>query len=148
MRGVRYKRPVIYDPRVDGPLGLRSLIRWSKNRVTPRSFFALVCIITLVVYGIIRVKEQIRRALRWLDPPPLYGEYHVAELALPQHDPNTAFVQGQKYLWVNNHVSGRCYSSSGHAHLLLMMIFAALGWGNYLEDLIMNAQIAYSSGRA
>ncbi len=26
--------------------------------------------------------------------------------------------------------------------------YTALGWGNYLEDLIMNAQIAYSSGRA
>ena len=25
---------------------------------------------------------------------------------------------------------------------------AGLGWGNFLEDMIMNAQVAYSSGRA
>lgn len=61
--------------------------------------------------------------------PPLYERYHYAELALPQHSVPDPFANGTKYLWVNNHVSG-------------------LGWGNFLEDLIMNAQVAYSSGRS
>ncbi len=84
----------------------RHFIRWAKQRLNARSVFFLICAITLLVYSIVVVKEKIRRALRWVDPPPLYERYHRAELALPQHDTEHAFSQGQKYLWVNNHVSG------------------------------------------
>ena len=106
MKGTRYRKPVIYDPS-GADSRFWYLIRWSRRRLTPCSFLALVCLITLLVYVILRVKEQCRRALRWVDPPPLYGNYHAAELALPQHDAKTAFERGQKYLWVNNHVSGK-----------------------------------------
>ncbi|KIP11864.1 hypothetical protein PHLGIDRAFT_98965 [Phlebiopsis gigantea 11061_1 CR5-6] len=48
---------------------------------------------------------------------------------MPQHHVSDPFAGGKKYLWVENHVHG-------------------LGWGNYMQDLIFNAQLAYSSGRA
>lgn len=36
--------------------------------------------------------------------PPLYEEYHRAELALPQHDDvRNAFAGGKKYMWVADH---------------------------------------------
>ena len=36
--------------------------------------------------------------------PPLYPEFREAELALPQHHVENPFANGQKYLWVANHV--------------------------------------------
>ena len=35
--------------------------------------------------------------------PPLYPEYHQAELALPQHDRRNPFRDGRKYMWVADH---------------------------------------------
>ena len=35
--------------------------------------------------------------------PPLYREYHNAELALPQHDTRHPFANGRKYMWVADH---------------------------------------------
>lgn len=38
--------------------------------------------------------------------PPLFGRFHQAELALPQHHVADPFAGGKKYLWVENHVHG------------------------------------------
>lgn len=38
--------------------------------------------------------------------PPLFGKYHQAELAMPQHHVSDPFAGGKKYLWVENHVHG------------------------------------------
>ena len=120
MRSPKLKRPILYDPYTDSCATRASkFFRWSKSRLTLRSFFALVCIITVLVYAILRIKEKIRRALRWIDPPPLYGAYHAAELALPQHDQTRAFDRGQKYLWVNNHVSGESVRTAEIEHNLI-----------------------------
>ncbi|KAI0789487.1 hypothetical protein C8Q75DRAFT_164637 [Abortiporus biennis] len=62
--------------------------------------------------------------------PPLYSEYHVKELALPQHNPNLPIPEGKdgKYLWIANHVDG-------------------LGWGNYMQEYMLDSYITYKTGR-
>jgi len=63
--------------------------------------------------------------------PPLYREFRQAELALPQHsweDSRDAFAGGKKYLWI-----------AGHTH--------SSGFGNFMQDMVMNAQLTYATGR-
>jgi hypothetical protein len=40
--------------------------------------------------------------------PPLYGEYRLRELALPQHNLDLPSPEGRdgKYLWISEHVRG------------------------------------------
>ncbi|KAI0674359.1 hypothetical protein C8Q78DRAFT_589150 [Trametes maxima] len=63
--------------------------------------------------------------------PPLYSRFHRAELALPQHNVSLLFPEGRegKYLWVANHAS-KC------------------GWGNAMQELFLNAYLAYRTDRA
>ncbi|PSR92063.1 hypothetical protein PHLCEN_2v4779, partial [Hermanssonia centrifuga] len=62
--------------------------------------------------------------------PPLYPEFHNAELVLPQHsDPRQAFTDGKKYLWVADHTQSS-------------------GWGNFMQDMMMNAVLVYATGRS
>ena len=55
-------------------------------------------------------QQQHEGGLNWdlLEKPPLFGEYHVAEMAFPQHHVADPFANGRKYLWVENHVHGAC----------------------------------------
>ncbi|KAI0826561.1 hypothetical protein BC628DRAFT_1319723 [Trametes gibbosa] len=63
--------------------------------------------------------------------PPLYSRFHEAELGLPQHNAALPLPEGKegKYLWVANHAS-KC------------------GWGNAMQELFLNAYLAYRSDRA
>ncbi|RDX54563.1 hypothetical protein OH76DRAFT_976578 [Lentinus brumalis] len=63
--------------------------------------------------------------------PPLYGRFHQAELALPQHDASLPLPEGAhgRYLWVANHAS-KC------------------GWGNAMQETFLNAYLAYKTNRA
>ncbi|GJE88479.1 O-fucosyltransferase family protein [Phanerochaete sordida] len=62
--------------------------------------------------------------------PPLYPEYHRAELALPQHDhPGRAFEGGKKHMWVADHMQ-------------------LSGFGDYMQDMILNAQLVFETGRS
>ncbi|KAI0372005.1 hypothetical protein BV20DRAFT_135882 [Pilatotrama ljubarskyi] len=63
--------------------------------------------------------------------PPLYSRFHEAELRLPQHNASLPFPEGRegRYLWVANHAS-KC------------------GWGNAMQELFLNAYLAYRSDRA
>lgn len=63
--------------------------------------------------------------------PPLFDEYHLRELALPQHNPDLLYPEGRtgKYLWI-----------SGHTH--------DAGWGNILQEHVMNGLLTYYSGRS
>ncbi|OCH92994.1 hypothetical protein OBBRIDRAFT_387832 [Obba rivulosa] len=63
--------------------------------------------------------------------PPLYQRFHTYELELPQHDPSLSYPEGRtgKYFWPANHVRGS-------------------GWGNVMQEHLMNAYLAYRSGRA
>ena len=59
-----------------------------------------------VVFSVVKVVQKWKEFQWERNKPPLYGEYHRAELAQPHHDVVNAFSRGKKYLWVNNHVSG------------------------------------------
>jgi hypothetical protein len=71
------------------------------RRITPRNVLIGVGLLAFVVFAASRWREYVEES-----KPPLYGEYHRAELELPQHNSTDAFSHGEKYLWVNNHVSG------------------------------------------
>ncbi|OJA20557.1 hypothetical protein AZE42_09786 [Rhizopogon vesiculosus] len=63
--------------------------------------------------------------------PPLYEKYHDYERHLPQHDLSLPFPEGRdaKFFWTPNHV----YNS---------------GWGNAMQELLMNAVLAHTTRRA
>ncbi|KAL1951009.1 hypothetical protein VTO73DRAFT_158 [Trametes versicolor] len=63
--------------------------------------------------------------------PPLYEKYHEWELKLPQHNPDLPPPEGRhgQYIWMANHVH-------------------ASGWGNAMQEHLLNAHLAYESGRS
>ncbi|KAI0661162.1 hypothetical protein C8Q70DRAFT_911435 [Cubamyces menziesii] len=62
--------------------------------------------------------------------PPLYSAYHDVELRLPQQDwTRTKPAPGEKFFFV-----------AGHTR--------ALGWGNAVQEHILNAYLAYKAGRS
>ncbi|TCD70094.1 hypothetical protein EIP91_004823, partial [Steccherinum ochraceum] len=66
------------------------------------------------------------------DPlPPLYEEYTRAERALPQHNPDLPLPEGRsgKYIAMEN-------------------IVVMAGWGNALQELLLDAHVAYRSKRS
>ncbi|RPD63753.1 hypothetical protein L227DRAFT_598834 [Lentinus tigrinus ALCF2SS1-6] len=64
------------------------------------------------------------------DLPPLYTEYHNVELSLPQQDwTKTEPSEGERFFFV-----------AGHTR--------ALGWGNAIQEHLLNAYLAYRAGRA
>ncbi|KAG1817145.1 uncharacterized protein BJ212DRAFT_1351237 [Suillus subaureus] len=63
--------------------------------------------------------------------PPLYEEYHDYERHLPQHNLSLPFPEGRdaKFFWAANHVTSS-------------------GWGNAMQELVMNAVLAHATRRA
>ncbi|KIK49046.1 hypothetical protein CY34DRAFT_797425 [Suillus luteus UH-Slu-Lm8-n1] len=63
--------------------------------------------------------------------PPLYEEYHDFERSLPQHNLSLPFPEGRdaKFFWAANHVTSS-------------------GWGNAMQELVMNAVLAHTTKRA
>lgn len=63
--------------------------------------------------------------------PPLYERHTAYEKVLPQHNGSLPFPEGShtKFIFFGNHAWGG-------------------GWGNTMQEMIMNAHLAYSSGRA
>ncbi|KAJ7851503.1 hypothetical protein B0H14DRAFT_2761623 [Mycena olivaceomarginata] len=63
--------------------------------------------------------------------PPLYEAYHQRERNLSQHNPSLPSPDGRhaKFLWAANHVS--------HTD-----------WADYMEEMILNAYLAYAAQRA
>ncbi|KAI0333985.1 hypothetical protein GY45DRAFT_1243411 [Cubamyces sp. BRFM 1775] len=76
--------------------------------------------------------SQPESTLYTLDPhtlPPTYHTYHEAELRLPQHDwSRSRPAPHEKFFFVAGHVRG-------------------LGWGNALQEHLLNAHLAYVSNR-
>lgn len=62
--------------------------------------------------------------------PPLYHEYTAYEDALPQHDHSLPSPEGSdaKFVFFANHAWGA-------------------GWGNIMQSMILEAHLAYASGR-
>ncbi|OSX66839.1 hypothetical protein POSPLADRAFT_1129442 [Postia placenta MAD-698-R-SB12] len=64
------------------------------------------------------------------DLPPLYDRFHRYELQLPQHQANYSLSHSdRKYLWVANHARG-------------------VGWGNVMQEMLLNHQLALKAGRS
>ncbi|KAH8102286.1 hypothetical protein BXZ70DRAFT_66216 [Cristinia sonorae] len=123
----------------------RSPSKWPSIRVSPRTRLRdiLLCLlprrrriiqfllglILLYVLFILRVHHWILSI--HLEYPPLYEQYIENELALPQHDPDLPFPEGRegRYLFVASHIE-------------------EYGWGNYMQELVLNAYLAHRSGRA
>ncbi|KAJ7789194.1 hypothetical protein B0H14DRAFT_2945210 [Mycena olivaceomarginata] len=63
--------------------------------------------------------------------PPLYEEYRERERHLPQHNASLPYPEGShaKFLWADNHGS-------------------YFGWGNYMQEMILDAYLAYAAQRA
>ncbi|KAA1478230.1 hypothetical protein DENSPDRAFT_809563 [Dentipellis sp. KUC8613] len=58
--------------------------------------------------------------------PPMFGEWYERERQFPQHNPDLPYPQGRegRYLYMANHLWG-------------------LGWGNAMQEAILNAHLAY-----
>ncbi|KAH8092224.1 hypothetical protein BXZ70DRAFT_1010919 [Cristinia sonorae] len=67
----------------------------------------------------------------WTTYPPLYEEYHRMDLALPQHDPSLPSPEGRngKYLLVSSRLEKQ-------------------GWGNDMQELVLDAYLAHKAGMA
>lgn len=108
---------------------------WPTRRLSRGCLFAVIAIALLLLFhtfdGITEVEEFIEDAAESHLFPPLYSEYHQRELELPQHNPDLPYPEGRegKYLWTPNHVH-------------------ASGWGNVMQEHLLNAFLAHSSGRA
>ncbi|KAJ3571211.1 hypothetical protein NP233_g3911 [Leucocoprinus birnbaumii] len=62
--------------------------------------------------------------------PPLFERYSAYEDELPQHDDSLPFPEAnRKFVYFADHVWG-------------------VGWGNAMQEMILNAQLAYESGRS
>jgi len=62
--------------------------------------------------------------------PPLYQRYTAFEDGLPQHNESLSFPDdsSRKYVFFADHTWG-------------------VGWGNVMQEMVLNAQLAYESGR-
>lgn len=81
--------------------------------------------------------------------PPLYPEYRLRELALPQHNPDLPLPEGRhgKYIWISEHVRGS-FKLLHNMDLILTERMAAAGWGNALQEHFVNGLLGYESGRS
>ena len=79
--------------------------------------------------------------------PPLYERYNEYESQLPQHNLHLPCPEGgrTKYIWMNNHVRSMSRNLSAYCSADVRLDG---GWGNYMQELVMNAQLAYVSNRA
>ncbi|KAJ2978334.1 hypothetical protein NUW54_g11298 [Trametes sanguinea] len=66
--------------------------------------------------------------------PPLYSQFHDAELRLPQQDWNQSRPGPDEKFFTNSSFKNSCG--------------AALGWGNAVQEHILNAYLAYKAGRS
>ncbi|KAI0312187.1 hypothetical protein OF83DRAFT_1176867 [Amylostereum chailletii] len=97
--------------------------------------FTLVSVAILFCLGFVhlwRTTDVVPAALGLLSPqdPPTYGAWHTREVAMPQNNPDLPFPQGRNgsYLRFSNHLT-------------------TVGWGNSMQEMIMNAHLAWKSGR-
>ncbi|KAM5539903.1 hypothetical protein V8D89_006406 [Ganoderma adspersum] len=95
----------------------------------------LLCLFTLhFFFGFDYLAASLNQDLNALDPnrkPSLYTDYYLQELRHPQHNPNLPYPEGGhgQYIWYANHVHGS-------------------GWGNAMQEHLLNAYLAHESGRA
>lgn len=103
------------------PLAVRASRFLRHRRVVVTLVSILVGGIVLVLYFVTFRATELPWQISKGDPPgealssvviPLYPEYHRAELQLPQHANRRPFANGQKYLWVADHVQCETFTPS------------------------------------
>ncbi|TCD62195.1 hypothetical protein EIP91_007228 [Steccherinum ochraceum] len=112
------------------PSGLPMYVSGGLSK-TPKSKVLLVTVVGLVLFaGLYFFRHSSVIQPGDFPLPPLYSYYHQQELALPQHNPSLPPPEGAnaRFLWLPNHVH-------------------KLGFGNALQELFLNAHLAYMSGR-
>ncbi|KAH9936916.1 hypothetical protein B0H21DRAFT_698938 [Amylocystis lapponica] len=77
------------------------------------------------------VVADIRVLVGNAERPPLFESYHENEVLLPQHNPDLPFPEGRdgKYLYWPDHIF-------------------EVGWNNVMQELMLNALVAYASNRS
>ena len=82
--------------------------------------------------------------------PPLYPEWHQRDLALPQHHWHASPDDSEpKFFFVPGHTTSTfLYSLLCALVPIPSFISVDSGWGNYFEELIMNAHLAYRLKRS
>lgn len=127
------------------------------RRVSRLLVSIMVSLTFLGLYSLLRFDSDgwIPTNLPWQKRlPPLYSEYRLRELALPQHNLDLPYPEGKngKYLWISEHVRGMCHDISGSCSpalfFLRLHISIAAGWGNALQEHFVNGLLAYHSQRA
>lgn len=108
----------------------------------------------VIVETLIPGQGQVRQSSRWPGKrlPPLYSQYHQYELDLPQHHwDSTSHESEPKYLFVSGHTWGAIYIYSLLYATILIFISiycTGLGWGNVMQEILLNAYLSYKSERA
>jgi hypothetical protein len=80
--------------------------------------------------------------------PPRFYEWHDREKQLPQHNPDLPYPQGREghYIRFSNHVWGAFRSLPALATILIGSC-KGLGLGNVMQELLLNAHLAYLAKR-
>lgn len=134
---------------------------WSRWYTRRHSRIALLAVLALAFIALFRsldglaLLEEVAPIIEDLAEnhifPPLYGQYHEQEMLLPQHNPDLPYPEGRegKYIWFPNHVHGAsCHTPLGNAWINNYSFLTASGWGNAMQELLLNSYLAYGSGRA
>ncbi len=114
---------------------------------------ASLCLFTLhFFFGFDYLVAEVRRVSDANDPnrkPPLYTDYYLQELQHPQHNPNLPYPEGGhgRYIWYANHVRGELFVTCSRG-LRGSSCGVGSGWGNAMQEHLLNAYLAHESGRA
>ncbi len=134
-------------------------------RFVARRFLVFGILIAIVLFTLLRMLSsrevvvelagQGRQSSRWpgMRLPPLYSQYHQNELALPQHRWHAVSHEDEpKYLFVSGHTWGMIqlvlYILSTTLLILIFVCYTGLGWGNVMQEVLLNAYLSYKSNRA
>lgn len=112
---------------------------------------SVFCFIALSVVGLLSAFRTGRLDVLFVGPhSTLYDQYHDYERNLPQHDLSLPFPEGKhaKFVWFANHGSGMWYPRFLNRHQAHFPSLRGDGWGNAMQELLLNAHLAYSANRA
>jgi hypothetical protein len=115
------------------------------KRYTRMGVLAIIALSAfLFFYGFEKTEEIINN----MRHPPLYERYHEYEDNLPQHNPDLPYPEGRdaKFFWASNHVT-RTHLTP-HWSQVQSDIFLDSGWGNAMQELLVNAHLAYVTKRS
>ncbi|EGN95083.1 hypothetical protein SERLA73DRAFT_187372 [Serpula lacrymans var. lacrymans S7.3] len=131
--GQRHSKPTSDNP----ILPLKNSDIWPPSRLSLTKRYTRVVVVVIGALGLLfffygREAGKIEiPSIRSGTVPPLYEKYHEYERHLPQHNLSLPFPEGRdaKFFWAANHVTGS-------------------GWGNAMQELIVNAHLARVTKRA